>query len=300
MSVTVGRQRTMAVPVAEHGHQQLPYDLYDRRMNREYAACPARSCGTAWRMIGEGAFKDEDEVGSRISMGGRGTAQTKPIAIPQGKPYKAYDTDGEVRMQNRYQAAGVWPDAHQMRGHRATDCVAGIEDLEFEDVFDGGQCADDVSHTKQDSWDTTREFCRIVQSLSSPATNFELRLLNFLQSALRNVSEESRRREKFLMQLQSSLSQQGLVARITDSSPRVSTPNSAFSGRHSFIIVENPLEKRSVYIVEVALKSHFIIARPSKRYEVILESLPDVFVGRKENLQKLVQFLCERAAESFR
>ncbi|KAJ1699842.1 hypothetical protein LUZ63_008354 [Rhynchospora breviuscula] len=54
------------------------------------------------------------------------------------------------------------------------------------------------------------------------------------------------------------------------------------------------------YIIETNLPSNFEIARPSKDYTRIFQCLPDIFVGRPENLKLIVRVMSTAAVESIK
>eukprot|EP00899_Mesostigma_viride_P025949 jgi/Mesvir1/6539/Mv16800-RA.1 len=55
-----------------------------------------------------------------------------------------------------------------------------------------------------------------------------------------------------------------------------------------------------VILVELALRLHFEVARPSKEYRILLDSLPRVFVGSLARLMQLVRFVVAAMSQSLR
>lgn len=54
------------------------------------------------------------------------------------------------------------------------------------------------------------------------------------------------------------------------------------------------------YFIDVDFAAEFEIARPTDRYEKLLQSLPKVFVGRGEELKQIVRLMCDEAKRSLR
>ncbi|CAL1373112.1 unnamed protein product [Linum trigynum] len=61
-------------------------------------------------------------------------------------------------------------------------------------------------------------------------------------------------------------------------------------GQHDYIDVKLGDGKR--YIVEVFLATEFELARPKLDFSALLRSIPDVFVGRPEELKQVVRLMC--------
>lgn len=53
-------------------------------------------------------------------------------------------------------------------------------------------------------------------------------------------------------------------------------------------------------VVDVDFKSEFKIARPTKSYRAVLQSLPAIFVGKPERLQQVVALAAEAARRSMK
>ncbi|XP_028765315.1 uncharacterized protein LOC114723288 [Neltuma alba] len=54
------------------------------------------------------------------------------------------------------------------------------------------------------------------------------------------------------------------------------------------------------YFVDVGFAAQFEIARPTSKYSEILSSLPSIFVGKAEELKRIVQAMCNAAKRCFR
>lgn len=53
-------------------------------------------------------------------------------------------------------------------------------------------------------------------------------------------------------------------------------------------------------IVDIDFRSEFEIARPTKTYRAILQTLPYIFVGKSERLQSIIAIVSEAAKQSLR
>ncbi|OVA08603.1 Protein of unknown function DUF506 [Macleaya cordata] len=53
-------------------------------------------------------------------------------------------------------------------------------------------------------------------------------------------------------------------------------------------------------IIDIDLKSHFELARPTSTYTELLNSLPTLFVGSEEKLKKIISLLCSAAKHSLK
>lgn len=55
-----------------------------------------------------------------------------------------------------------------------------------------------------------------------------------------------------------------------------------------------------VMVMEPHLRAHFVISRPTERYQRLLDTLPPHFVGAHERLARLVDFMSEQMLASFK
>lgn len=53
-------------------------------------------------------------------------------------------------------------------------------------------------------------------------------------------------------------------------------------------------------IVDIDLKSQFELARPTKAYKQLIDTIPQIFVGTKGKLIKVISLLCSAAKQSFK
>ncbi|KAJ0244345.1 Uncharacterized protein HA466_0189940 [Hirschfeldia incana] len=76
------------------------------------------------------------------------------------------------------------------------------------------------------------------------------------------------------------------------------------AGNHEFIdVFYTPIATSSQtvrYIVDIDFKSQFEIARPTAQYVRVLQSIPAIFVGRGEDLKRILRLVCDAARVSLR
>ena len=74
------------------------------------------------------------------------------------------------------------------------------------------------------------------------------------------------------------------------------------SGNHEFIDVvqSGPSNWQNRYFVELDFPAQFEIARATNQYTEILKCLPRIFVGRAEELKRIVRAMCHVAKKCFR
>lgn len=70
------------------------------------------------------------------------------------------------------------------------------------------------------------------------------------------------------------------------------------AGEHEYVDVRTVDGNR--YIVEVFLAEEFEIARPTDNYAALLRAFPGVFVGKPEELKKIVRLMCNAIKDSMK
>ncbi|CAH9074570.1 unnamed protein product [Cuscuta europaea] len=73
------------------------------------------------------------------------------------------------------------------------------------------------------------------------------------------------------------------------------------AGDHEFIdVLRSDSNESNRYIVDLEFSSEFEIARPTDRFELLVQSLPKVFVGKCEDLRKILRLMSEAARRSLK
>ncbi|PWA48137.1 hypothetical protein CTI12_AA493830 [Artemisia annua] len=151
-------------------------------------------------------------------------------------------------------------DDQEVSGYNCTD----LEDKEMlVDLFEGGSDIDD----DDDDVCTKRAICFEVESLCS------------------NLDDCSS--EGFKRSLMSLLRQRGYDAGLCKS--RWAKTGHHPAGEYEYIDI---LISNTRYIIEVSLESEFTIARPTKTYQTLLETIPKITVIKPKNLKKVVRLMC--------
>ncbi|GKC19995.1 hypothetical protein Tco_1022145 [Tanacetum coccineum] len=152
------------------------------------------------------------------------------------------------------------------------DCVGEIHDHDCVDVenkemlvdlFEGGSDIDD----DVDDVGTKRAICYEVESVC--------RMLDDCSS------------DGFKRSLISLLRQRGYDAGLCKSRWEKTGRHPAGEYEYIDILISN-----TRYIIEVSLESEFTIARPTKTYQTLLETIPKITVIKPNNLKKVVRLMC--------
>lgn len=69
------------------------------------------------------------------------------------------------------------------------------------------------------------------------------------------------------------------------------------SGEYEYVDVMTEGDR---FLIDIDFRSEFEIARPTKSYKAVLQTLPHVFVGRSDRLQKIVAVATEAAKQSMK
>jgi len=62
----------------------------------------------------------------------------------------------------------------------------------------------------------------------------------------------------------------------------------------------NISNKATRLILDMDFRSQFELARPTQTYKELINTLPSVFIGTEERLDKIISLLCSAAKESFK
>jgi len=169
-----------------------------------------------------------------------------------------------------------------------------------------GSIADDLSDLKQIQEDKAhlQEVDRRLgecEDLVEKAQRRDRALVEVVTSLLKMLPRDAQGSVS-LESLAQALQEEGYKAELK-SNKRGTGKATSWSSSHTHIIVEVPSSSsssgvRSV-VVDPGFRSQFVLARPTKEYTQLLEVLPDVFVGCKDTMRDIIEFVSNRAAESF-
>lgn len=75
--------------------------------------------------------------------------------------------------------------------------------------------------------------------------------------------------------------------------------NLLITGEHSYVdaIVDSKSGKRNPLriVIELNFRGEFEMARPSQQYKTLVDTLPELFVGKSERLRNIVRIMCAAA-----
>ena len=67
------------------------------------------------------------------------------------------------------------------------------------------------------------------------------------------------------------------------------------------MIMDNKTSNKATrLILDMDFRSQFELARPTQTYKELISTLPSIFLGTEERLDKIISLLCSAAEESFR
>lgn len=74
------------------------------------------------------------------------------------------------------------------------------------------------------------------------------------------------------------------------------------AGNYEFLDVvrSDSGDQSTRYLIDLDFAGEFEIARPSRQYEIYLQSLPNIFIGRSDELKQIVKFITEAAKQSLK
>ncbi|CAJ1921210.1 unnamed protein product [Sphenostylis stenocarpa] len=78
------------------------------------------------------------------------------------------------------------------------------------------------------------------------------------------------------------------------------TAGDASGGSHEFIDVVQPGAATWRYFVDLDFRAQFEVARPTRQFAEVMNTVPGIFVGRAEELKRTVSTLCDALRRCFR
>ncbi|XP_077251822.1 uncharacterized protein LOC143891054 [Tasmannia lanceolata] len=150
-----------------------------------------------------------------------------------------------------------------------------------------------------DSGDVTdlEQTMEILQELLNPNPNdqFRIMLMSEVSQAVEVFSDLRLNKPVFWRAVMTYLRDCGYNAG-TCKTKWESSGGGLMGGKYDFINVVG--EEKGRYLVEVDLAGEFEIARASEKYERILEFLPEIYVGKPDDLRKIVALLSQEVKRS--
>ncbi|KAJ6412558.1 hypothetical protein OIU84_005580 [Salix udensis] len=142
-----------------------------------------------------------------------------------------------------------------------------------------------------------------LQDIILEAKDVETRVLDRVLMYVRGMGEPNSLKKWVVMRLQ----RDGYEASLCKTS-WVSTFGRKkvfqFSGDYEYIDVmimdDNTSNKATRLILDMDFRSQFELARPTQTYKELMNTIPSIFLGTEERLDKIISLLCSAAEESFK
>eukprot|EP00798_Chlamydomonas_sp_ICE-L_P013898 gene13898-19825_t len=197
---------------------------------------------------------------------------------------------GPVAAAGQHCPSSLVPQAFQMYERSAMTKVSSLVfDLELEDT---GMSA----RYSESSSDATAEDVALLQRFLMPASAAQQKLAEDVAKALR---------------LEACLEDTALLASQLRAMGYNAQAHHALGGgsdclrnlRHSFVVASLPgsfmCGDHTKYVIDPCFREQFEIAKPSTRYEAVLDAVPPCLIISQDNISRLVNFLCAELTASF-
>ncbi|KAG9133309.1 hypothetical protein Leryth_018629 [Lithospermum erythrorhizon] len=178
----------------------------------------------------------------------------------------------------------------QRCGRNWCNCASGdCTDDSSDDEFDACSCFGDLNLS------SFGEACENVKSLVPCVSVLERNLLADTSRIVDQNKISKRKDDAFLKIVIDGLSALGYNASICNS--HWGKSSSCPAGEYKYVDVVTEGER---LIIDIDFRSEFEIARPTKKYRTILQTLPAIFVGKGDRLQKIISIVTEAAKQSLK
>ncbi|KAK6937862.1 Protein of unknown function PDDEXK-like [Dillenia turbinata] len=214
-----------------------------------------------------------------------------------------FDDQAKARLVGSYFSSGSEHAADDVVSPSLSDLVHGFLEEEDDDSGTTNDSPDVNSDSELHSsaFDPTDAIHELLNPTASDAYCHVLR--SHVTKALESTNSYLRSNKPLLLRhIMSSLRYSDQNAAVCKTKWENSRAGQVSSGNYEFIDVVflTSSGHQFRYIVELDFPTEFEIARPTSSYLKILNSLPRVFVGRAEELKRLVRFLCDAAKRSLK
>ncbi|KAG9142920.1 hypothetical protein Leryth_016286 [Lithospermum erythrorhizon] len=177
----------------------------------------------------------------------------------------------------------------QRCGRSWCNCVNGECIDNSDDEFDSCSCFGDLNLS------SSGDACENVKSLVPCVSLTERNLLADTARIIEQNKISKRKDDVFLKIVADGLSAIGYDASICNSHWEKSF--SCPAGEYKYVDVITEGER---LIIDIDFRSEFEIARPTKKYRTILQTLPAIFVGKSDRLQRIISVVMEAAKQSLK
>ncbi|CAI0434228.1 unnamed protein product [Linum tenue] len=178
-------------------------------------------------------------------------------------------------------------------GRNRCNCFNGNCDDSSEDEFDYFESGGEWNRASS----VVGDACEVLKSLVPCASVAERNLLADTAKIV-DKNKIGKRNDEFCRKIVTDgLTALGYDASICKSRWEKSVSHPA--GEYEYIdVVMIPGAER--FLIDIDFRSEFEIARPTKAYKLVLQTLPYIFVGNSERLQKIVGIVSEAAKQSMK
>ncbi|CAH8376201.1 unnamed protein product [Eruca vesicaria subsp. sativa] len=176
----------------------------------------------------------------------------------------------------------------QRCGRRRCSCFTGSGTESSSDDDDD----DDETDWSDDVKCSSGEACVMLKSLVLSRSLYER---NLMTDVTKIVETSKRKDQSCLKNLVSTLVSLGYDAAICKS--RWEKSSSYPSGEYEYVDVINEGER---LLIDIDFKSNFEIARATKTYKSFLQTIPCIFVGKADRLQRIIMLLAKAAKQSLK
>ncbi|XP_010527297.1 PREDICTED: uncharacterized protein LOC104804654 [Tarenaya hassleriana] len=183
-----------------------------------------------------------------------------------------------------------------------------LSDLVHDFLEDGTDTERINSESDSDRSDSAAEYStaasdEVVNIRDSDSDRYRNLLFAHVLRAVEAYSDlRSEQRSVFQQKITAFLRELGHDAAVCKSRWR-SSATGLPSGSHEFIdVVHHPTPGAPAirYFVDTEFDSNFEIARPTRQYARVVQSLPGIFVGKEDKLRRMVRVACEAAKGSLK
>jgi uncharacterized protein (TIGR01615 family) len=158
----------------------------------------------------------------------------------------------------------------------------------------------DSDRVDSDSVDESSALKRLNAVFSNNADNYRNKLREHVSEALENFA--------FLRERNFSIFRRSVAAFLREKGHDAAVCVTAWeaydgtvtAGSHEFIDVVRKGSATWRYLVEIEFRAQFEIAKPTRQFSEILNSVPGVFVGGEIEMKRSVSILCDAAKRCFR
>lgn len=229
-------------------------------------------------------------------------ARAKRVTDPLNDKVKARIV-GNFRFEPVYVSSGS-EHGGENSGYDDSPCLSDLVHGFLEDDAGVADSPEYDSHSERDI--SMSDPTDVIEDLVNPAVminidSFRNALLAHVSNAMAVFSCARSNKPVFRRNVMAFLRNLGYNAAICKT--KWESSGGLTSGNYEFIDVvrlESGTSQSHRYFVDLDFAGEFVIARPTRHYELLLQTLPEVFVGRSEDLKQIVKAMSDAAKRSLK